>query len=364
MPARQTQRAANAQKTTASRGTTTRRAGRTSAPVKKVAAKTGRSVMTTSTTRQATGSTRKSVGTSARSTIAKPKATVSERLAALIPPMITYDNYIKRQIWGQLDMDVFEYARSVQKNMVLFGDTGAGKSMAIEAYCAFHKLPLVIISCNGGIDPATFWGMLVQDPVTGVIEWVDSDVTIALENGPAVIMLDEVNFTPPKITASFHTAMRQRFFTILERNNEKRMVDPTTWIVSAFNPSDRYQGTRQLNEAFFNRFALKIPWGYLREIEEQLVSVPVMLDIAEGIRDRSKEDRADFETPVSTNMLIEFEEFALDINVHFAIENFIACFKEDEQNAVREILDDHRLDIDRQVAEVNADIERMKKGGK
>lgn len=196
-----------------------------------------------------------------------PILTPQQRLEVLIPPYEKYEAYVSRKLWGIPDMEVFETARSVQKNMIMYGDTGAGKSMAITAYCALYRLPLVVIECDGGIDPATFWGMLVQDPTTKVFDWVDSNVALALEHGPAVVFLDEVNFTPPRQTAAFHRALRERQFAILERNNEQRQVHDDTWFVAAYNPAGRYQGVRPLNEAFRNRWPLKVQWDYDKDVE-------------------------------------------------------------------------------------------------
>lgn len=314
------------------------------------------------------------IGTSGPKTVTRSKAATftrtneaeaRKRLAALIPPMekAPAENggeYFSRDLWGVKDMIVFQKSHNLQKNLMMFGDTGAGKSMSVEAYCALNQIPLVVVNCHGGIDPNTFWGMLEQDPVTKVIRWVDSDITIAMEWGPAVIFFDEVNFTPPRTFSVFHSALRQRFFTILERNNERREVHDGTWFVAAYNPDDRYEGTRPLNKAFKNRFPVKIEWEYDPDIEAQLSSLPVLQDIAKNLRDRAKESNGgDFETPVATNMLVEFEDIALDyqedfgtkVAIDFAIGNFVAAFNSDEKDAVRTILNNERSVIDRQFSD-------------
>jgi hypothetical protein len=282
-------------------------------------------------------------------------------LSLLIPPMDKYNDYISRDLRGVTaqrradgrvlggDLIVFEKAHLLQKNMIMKGDTGAGKSMAVEAYCAFFQTPLVVIDCHGGIDPNTFWGMLEQDPETKVIRWVDSNISLAMEHGPAVIFFDEVNFTPPRTFSVFHRALRQRSFSILERNNENRQVHPGTWFVAAYNPDDKYEGTRPLNKAFKNRFPMKFKWDYDPAAEKKLCSLPVMLEVATNLRQRRAEGQGEFETPVSTNMLIEFEDLCLDywdmgheLAIDFAIANFVEAFEEDEQDSVSKVLNNNR----------------------
>jgi hypothetical protein len=290
------------------------------------------------------------------------EAEARRRLAALIPPMDVYDEYVSREVWGTKDMLAFQKARELQVNILMYGDTGAGKSMAVEAFHAYHQMPLIMVNCNGGIDPNTFFGMLEMGE-DGIIRWVDSDITLGMEYGPAGIFLDECNFTPPKTFSALHSALRQRYFTILERNNEKRYVHDESWFIGAYNPEDSYTGTRPLNPAFRNRFAVKIPWDYDRSVEAELTSLPIMLDIAYNLRDQRREGRGDFDTPVSTNMLMEFEELGMEISVDFAVGNFIAAFAVDEQDAVKEVLKNERHNIDAQFAELRQRIDDMNKKG-
>jgi len=371
-------RKAPAKKVPAARKTTARKVVAATVPTtsrvnKRAVAAVKRDATAANNTRKAAGTRAKTSATVTRVTespiTTRPltlEPTVEERLAALIPDKsksIREDggDYYTRLIHGVRDIDVFETTRQLKRNLLMYGDTGAGKSMAVEAYAAYYELPLVVINCNGGIDPNTFFGMLVQDPDTRVIRWVDSDVTIAMENGPAIIFFDEVNFAQPRVMATFHSAMRQRFFTILERNNEKRMVHDESWFVAAYNPD--YAGTRDLNKAFRNRLAVKVPWGYDPVIEAKLVNSTVMLELANNIRTRSKEGK-DFTTPVSTNMLIEFEELAVSLNTTFAVENFIAAFDEgDEQESIRRTINEAFITkIERQMGDLKKQIDSITGG--
>tara|TARA_Y100000310_G_C20273007_1_gene618931 strand:- start:261 stop:659 length:399 start_codon:yes stop_codon:yes gene_type:complete len=107
-------------------------------------------------------------------------------------------------------------------------------------------------------------------------------------------------------------------------------------VIGALNPS--YHGTRPLNQAFRNRFAIKIDFPYLKEVEKELLVSGNLLNFADSLRLRF--DVGDLTTPVSTNMLLEFEEFAHNdtLGFDFAVENFIGAFTNEEQAVVREVL--------------------------
>ena len=282
---------------------------------------------------------------------AKPKtaaAEAKEHLAHLIPAQVFADEYISRKVQGVWDIDLLRYAREAHNNTLLFGPTGPGKTSLILAYCAIEKRPLVTVQCNGAVDPSTFWGGIALNDDGTLKGWQDSEITEVIKYG-GVLYLDEVNFLHPKVAATFHGLLdKRRQITILDKGNEVIQAHPDLQVVCAYNPD--YEGTRPLNPAFKNRFKLKIRFDYDEAVEKELVCVPVMLDVARKLRTAVK--AGDLETPVSTNMLIEFEELAVDLGYDFAVENFLNAFGEDERGAVTEALDMYSEDIRKQVAEM------------
>ena len=56
--------------------------------------------------------------------------------------------------------------------------------------------------------------------------------------------------------------------------------------------------------------------------------------------------------PISTNMLIEFEELAVDLGYDFAVANFKNAFAEDESPAVNETFDLYNEKIREQLAKM------------
>lgn len=300
-----------------------------------------------------TSRTRTTAAAKATTTARRPRKPVVKAVApimqAIVPPMSDYDAYISRDIFGVRDIDLLRYAKDARKNVMLEGDTGAGKSHFIRAYCALEQMPLVIIPCNGGIETSTLYGMPVQD-AEGRITFQESGLVNVLRNG-GMIFLDEINFMPNKVAAGMHQILRERILVILEKSGEVIEISADTQFTAAMNVE--YRGTHPLNEAFKNRFALKLPFPYERQVEEQLVCMPVMLDVAARLRASYK--NGDLETPVSTNMLTEFEEFAVDINYDFAVHNFLAAFSTHERTAVAEVIDLFKDTITTQLTEMMSD---------
>lgn len=266
------------------------------------------------------------------------KATPAHPLAHLIPNRADFAHYVRRQIGGYWDLDILAYARATGANTLLAGPTGPGKTLMIETYCARYEdddypngLPLVTIQSHGGIDPNVFWGGPGVDAQGNIVPWIDSSALQVIQFG-GVLYIDEVNFLHPRAAAGVHDLTdHRRQVTILERQNTTYKASPGLQVICAYNPD--YEGTRPLNQAFKNRFKIKMAVGYDREVEEQLVNMPVLLDLAHRIRNSIDA----VETPVSTNMLMEFEELCIDLDLSFARANFLAAFAEDEREAISDV---------------------------
>lgn len=271
-------------------------------------------------------------------------------LAHAIPPMYFLDEYISRDIAEVNDLDLLETAHNLKHNVLLSGPTGSAKTTLVYAYAAKMNMPVVNVACNGGIDVRQLIGGW-QPTKDGSFQFVPGDLVIGIQHG-AVILLNEVNFMPPKIAAII--------YGLLDRRRTIYLPDaagsdfPTsvkaharTFIVADNNPG--YQGTRPLNKAFKNRFAFKLEWGYEHAVEEQLVGSPTLLSVIEELRKQA--EVGDIETPISTNMMMEFEEFAYDENLglDFAIMNFVSAFEPDERNAVHEVLNLHKARIEEEL---------------
>ena len=270
-------------------------------------------------------------------------------LAHLIPPMEAFTSYVSRTVDGITDLAMMDYAFAKKENLLLGGPTETGKTALVEAWCAKNSMPLVTVSCHGGIDADSLFGLqkLTEDQR---IAYLHSNVTKAMEHG-GVVYWDEVNFTPQKVLAVLHAAMdARRQVTIADLGYETiKMVDQCMF-VGTCNPG--YAGTNEMNEATKRRFTIQRSWGYDESVEKQLVRrLPVLHILKEEIRKLIQS--GDVTTPCGPKKLLSFENHAIDLSVEFGLNTFLESFKDEEREIIRKTIKDHHMeDLRRQVEAV------------
>jgi hypothetical protein len=273
----------------------------------------------------------------------KPKEatlnTTQHPLATLIPDKDKWagDAYISREIGGVRDIDILDAARQSKHNVLLYGPTGSAKTSCVYAYAAEHNLPVVNIPCNGAAEPSIFVGKWTPKP-DSTLDFVPGPMVLAAQHG-GIVYLDEVNFLPPKIASYLHGLLdRRRVLTIQEAEGSSCpshvAVHPDCVVIGAYNPD--YAGTRPLNQAFKNRFAVKLYFPYDDAIERKLLNSTALQELAGALR--GQVDIGSLSTPISTNLLMEVEEWNETLGFDFALHNFIAAFPQEEQQVVHEVL--------------------------
>ena len=259
---------------------------------------------------------------------------------ATVPRKQLAERYVHRKIWGQEDFDVFDTARKEGVNVLIYGPTGPGKTSAVEAWAADRDLRLATISGNASMEPSQMTGKFVSDG-EGAFMWIDGPVTDVVRNG-GVLLLDEVNFINPKIYTNLYALTDgRRSITLLDHHGETIEAHPDLTIFATMNPD--YIGTTPLNFAFRNRFDIQIPWDYDDAVEEKLVTCKALRVLMKQLRIEAA--KGQYETPISTNMGIEFIKFVDMLGYEFAAENFIAHFGMDEQASVRMVFQTHEHNI-------------------
>ena len=290
-----------------------------------------------------------------------------ERVESLIPGAGVAHTYVHRNVHGLYDFDLFDVATEERENVLLAGPTGSSKTTAFRAYAAERRLPFALVECHAAMDP----GMTVGKSTTlgdGSFGWMDGDMTVVARYG-GVILFDEVNMAIPRVMAAFKALISVTRRLTIPENTESIIAGhgahghhfetdedgddvlvcegeaQPVLLAAAYNP--RYQGTARLNEALLNQFAMPISWGYQRDVEAQLVDSTTLLDQADNMR-----SLADIRTPVSTNMLMEFERHYRRLGASAAVGFFVEHFDEGtEQGSVQRALD---AEIDSIVREIEA----------
>ncbi|GAA2555269.1 hypothetical protein GCM10010423_65620 [Streptomyces levis] len=294
------------------------------------------------------------------------RKSAAKKEAVEIPPQRSYvpdksvgRRYVSRKIHGMKDISLLDFARANAINLLLQGDTGAGKTALGQAYAALKGYNYYALPCDVSIDPSALFGKIFPTE-DGSFKWIDGPVTELVRYG-GVLNISEVNFMPPRIAAALYPLLDSRRQLPLLANQGEiiRPHQPDCWcdldeeecesrwllIIADMNP--QYRGTMDLNAAFKNRFPMKINWGYERAVEEKLVNSKTLLDIADKLRAMVG---VDLRTPVATNMLMEFERMAVGISVDFAVGNFLAAFETSEQNAVKNVVDLSMSELKRDIS--------------
>lgn len=259
------------------------------------------------------------------------------RVTAMIPDPRLAEQYIHRRVFGIYDFDLLDMAVHRRRNVMLFGPTGSAKTTFFRAYAAERRMPIAIIECNAAMDPNTVAGRTMPDE-HGDIRFIDGDPTLVVRYG-GVLLIDEINMLHARLTASYHQLLAvTRKLSVPEAGETIAggmggLGDPQPLLLGAAlnaGPGVRYEGAGRPNQALNNRFAEPIWWNYDRDIENQLVDSPTLVDQAWMMR-----GLGEIRTPVSTNMLQEFQEHFNDWGIEAAVGFFVNHFQPEEWGPVQ-----------------------------
>jgi len=259
---------------------------------------------------------------------------------ATVPPMHLAQRYVHRKVYGVNDFDIFDRARADHINVLVYGPTGPGKTTAVEAWAAERGLRMATVSGNASMESRQLFGGFIPDG-NGSYGWIDGPVTDVVRNG-GVLLLDEMNFISPKIyTTLYPLTDGRRTITLLDHMGETIEAHPDLTVFATMNPD--YVGTTPLNFAMRNRFDIQLAWDYDDAVEEKLVDSKALRGLVKQLRNEAA--KGQYDTPISTNMLIEFSDFVSKLGYEFAVENFIAHFGSEEQASVRLVFQAHEYNI-------------------
>jgi MoxR-like ATPase len=108
--------------------------------------------------------------------------------------------------------------------------------------------------------------------------------------------------------------------------------------------NDGYKGTSKFNEAFADRFFVKLNFEYDTDIEKKFIPSNTLLELAKSMR--ADTIAGVYETPVSTRLLKQFVDLAQNLSYDFAVDNFVNNFREDERSSVKLLLDSQRHNLE------------------
>ncbi len=256
-------------------------------------------------------------------------------------------NYIERTIDGVKEFDVYTKHMQEQRNIVIEGHAGTGKTTSAKVFAGKMGLPFYSISMNVASEPADFIGGV--EPTEEGLKFIYGQLALAFKFG-GVVLLDELSFIKEGCSASLHNALDGlRQVTLRGNNNEVINGNPNLLLIGAYNAG--YRGTRPLNEAFHDRFATKLVFEYDKKIERQIIPSKSLLDLADKMRADSVTGL--YETPISLRLLKNFVWHATSFNYDFAVSSFLNSFTEEERPSVKLLMEAYSSNIS---SELNASV--------
>lgn len=194
------------------------------------------------------------------------------------------------------------WAAGSEKNILLQGETGTGKTSLIEQVAARLNWPTFTVGCHGGLEFQELIGRvtLTLDGSTG---WADGPLIAAMRVG-GIFLLDEMNFLKPEVAGGLNTLLQATSYTIPE-TGELIKAHPDFRIAATGNAMDgvgkgAYRGTQTSNIALLARFTLGIRVKYMsvadeeKMIEAKAVGIaPKVANYLSEIADMARKSHAD-----------------------------------------------------------------------
>ena len=277
--------------------------------------------------------------------IAREEREESESHTLSFVPSLTSESvrtYVPRTFNGLTEEQIYDLAITKKINVSIEGSAGTGKTTSVMTYASKKGLEFGSVSCNAGIEPSQFFGRLTPN-LESKLDWSDGLFTHFFRYGGCLV-IDEADHLPQKLASVLHGALDdRRLLTLLDHKGEIIKAHPDLLIVMCWNGRG-YAGTSRMNEAFADRFGIKLQFDYDSEIEKKFIPSKTLLELATSMRADSL--TGIYETPVSTRLLKNFVQLTQELSYDFAVDNFINNFRQDERPSVRLLLDSQRYNLE------------------
>jgi len=269
-----------------------------------------------------------------------------------IPSKNQFAHYFPRTFAGGVtEYDFYTFALENRMNVLLFGEAGVGKTTSAEWIASELGVPYAEIPSNSAMDYSQVVGTLLPNTTTGILEWRDGTALRVIREG-GVLLIGEVNTLAKNVSQFFMSLLDdRRHVTIMENGGEVVQAHPNLLIIADMNPN--YRGVSLLNEAWKDRFEIKVEFDYDRSIESKFIKSSSLLDLAYGMRSSSRGVDARvqgststiFDTPISPRILKTFEKLATQLNYDFAVQNMVNAFDIEERSSVKMMLEGAEYNI-------------------
>lgn len=155
-------------------------------------------------------------------------------------------------------------------NVILYGETGNGKTEHIKWMCAQLGLPLYQVQGRSDLcydDLTGDWRPNTNATEPAPFVFCEGSLAIACRDG-GVFLLDEAASVKQGVLNGLNELLNNKSL-VINTDRGHRVIErhPRFQVAMTFNPPDRYSGNQELNLAFLNRFYV-FKWDYLNVKQE------------------------------------------------------------------------------------------------
>jgi nitric oxide reductase NorQ protein len=277
--------------------------------------------------------------------VATSLSAAPEPVLGFVPSVESMAHYQERSWHGITETVMYRWCKEHKVNIMLEGPAGSGKTSSGQAFAAREGMFYTSVPSNQQIDLSQLIGGFMPYGDGRQFHWVDGSITRAVRFG-GYLNLGEINMMPANLSSRLHSLLDYRRTLIIpENNNEVIEAHPDLIIVADYNPN--YRGTRLMNEAFKDRFEMKLIFDYDSNIERGILKSESLIDLGKRMRKASNlsfaapasSGNVAFDTPISTRILKTFEAIATTLSYDLAVDVFVNNFNDDERVSVRNLLE-------------------------
>lgn len=185
------------------------------------------------------------------------------------------------------------------------GKTLLAKTLAFSIDCNFSR-----VQCTPDLLPADILGTRI---------WRAKNGSFELLRGPVftnVLLVDEINRSPPKTQSAVLEVMEERQVTI---DGETSRCEEPFFVLATQNPIE-YEGTYPLPEAQIDRFILKLSTGYPRTLDEEKLIVKRRIEWKKDDPTRDLKPIITAEKFRNLQRVVENDVYIDDVVIHYISE--------------------------------------------